>query len=79
MLTAKITFISIAEGEFKDDKGTPVKYYRMNCEFANGELVKDIRFEKGACDGLNKYETVIGFFRVDTTKKNAIVFTGYKR
>lgn len=79
MLTAKITFISISVGEFKDANGAPVKYYRMNCEFANGELVKDIRFEKGACDGLNKYETVIGFFRVDTTKKNSVVFTGYKR
>lgn len=79
MLTAKITFISISEGEFKDANGTPVKYYRMNAEFPNGELVKDLRFEKGACDGLQKYETVIGFFRIDAQKKNSIVFTGYKR
>lgn len=79
MLSAKITFISISEGEFNDASGSPIKYYRMNAEFPNGELVKDIRFDKGACDGLQKYETVIGFFRVDTAKKNTLVFMGYKR
>lgn len=79
MLTAKITFISISEGEFKDEKGNPVKYYRMNVEFPNGDLVKDIRFDKGACEGLQKYETVVGYFRIDSAKKNAIVFVGYKR
>ena len=79
MLKSKITFISISEGEFKDDKGEVIKYQRINMELENGDLVKDLRFDKGACDGLKKYETVNGYFRIDVNKKNAVVFAGYTR
>ena len=81
MLKGKVTFISITKGEFenKEKPGQMITFERANFSMENGDLVKDVRFDKGALDGIKPFETVTGYFRIDCNKKNQAVFAGYTR
>lgn len=80
MLRSKVVFISVNEGSFTTKDNEEIKFYRANFELEGGHLVKDIKFDKGALDGLNRFDEVMGYFEYrEKSGKCELVFTGYKR
>lgn len=80
MLKSKVVFISKVDGAFTDKDGKLVEFQKANLELEGGELLREVKVQKGALDGLNRFEEVTGYFRYDQQGNTGkLVFTGYTR
>lgn len=81
MLTSKMVVISVLTKEFENDKGEKVPYEVANIELEGGKLLNEVSVQKGAMNGVKRFEEVKGYFDFKPTSgnKGKLVITGYTR